>query len=250
MDKERLSKHRYFLKTTIREQIDITDNDQNKGIPVPAVQKTVEEGQLIFDLVPIEELEGISTMPLSDAIKNRVTRRKFDPEHTMTLKELSWLLWSTQGVRKIAGTTVFRTVPSAGNRHPFETYIAVFTVEGLEQGIYRYLPVDHKLVLVKKHNDLREMVNEASKGQVFVGGGSVAFIWSAVPYRTEWRYTLAAHKSILLDAGHICQNLYLASEAIGYGTCAIGNYHQELADNLVDIDGIDEFVVYIAPVGK
>ncbi|WP_422484891.1 SagB/ThcOx family dehydrogenase [Gudongella sp. DL1XJH-153] len=250
MDKERLSKHRYFLKTTIREQIDITDNDKNNGISEPEVQKPIEENQLTFDLVPVEELDEISDMALVDAIKDRVTRRKYDPNHSMSLKELSWLLWSTQGVRKIAGTTVFRTVPSAGNRHPFETYIAIFNVEGLEQGIYRYLPIDHKLVLVKKHVDLREMVNEATKGQMFVGGGSVAFIWAAIPYRTEWRYTLAAHKSILLDAGHICQNLYLASEAIGYGTCAIGNYHQELADNLVDIDGIDEFVVYIAPVGK
>lgn len=250
MDKERLAKHRYFLKTIIREQIDLTDNDQNKNVAMPDIQKPIEEGQQLFDLVTLDNLMDISDAKLSEVIHSRVTRRKYNPENQMTLHELSWLLWSTQGVRKIAGTTVFRTVPSAGNRHSFETYIAIFNVEGLKQGIYRYLPIDHKLVLVKKDGNLREKINEAAKGQTFVGKGSVTFIWAALPYRMEWRYTLAAHKSILLDAGHICQNLYLASESVGYGTCAIGNYHQDLSDNLIGVDGINEFVVYMAPVGK
>ncbi|MGM0396184.1 MAG: SagB/ThcOx family dehydrogenase [Bacillota bacterium] len=250
MDRERLSKHRYFLKTTIREQVDISDNDKKNGVPMPDIQKSAKEGQKIVDLVSPDEFKDISNMTLVEAVQSRKTRRKYDPDHKMTKKELSWLLWSTQGVRKISGTTVLRTVPSAGNRHPFETYLAIFNVEGLEQGIYRYLPIEHKLVFLKKEDNLRNKVNEASKGQIFVGNGSVTFIWAAVPYRTEWRYTLAAHKSILLDAGHICQNLYLATEVIGYGTCAIGNYHQELADSLIEVDGMDEFVVYMAPVGK
>jgi len=250
MDRERLERNRYFLKTTIRDQIDISDNDQNKGIPMPEIQKPVKDGQQVFDLVPVKDLEELSAISLTAAIGERRTRRKFDPDHAMSLAELSYLLWATQGVRKNAGTSVFRTVPSAGNRHAFESYLAVFNVEGLEPGIYRYLPLDHRLVLERKVENLREMVNTASKGQIFVGGGSVAFIWAAVPYRMEWRYTLAAHKSILLDAGHICQNLYLASEALGYGTCAIGNYSQELADELIGVDGKEEFVVYMAPVGK
>jgi len=71
-----------------------------------------------------------------------------------------------------------------------------------------------------------------------------------VPYRMEWRYGLAAHKIIALDAGHVCQNLYLACEAIGADTWAVGAYHQQLMDRLVRVDGADEFVVYLAPVGK
>lgn len=250
MDRERLERNRYLLKTTIRDQIDISDNDQNRGLPMPDIQKPIKDGQKVLDLVSPEDLKDLSDMTLADAIGNRKTRRKFDPDHTMSLAELSFLLWATQGVRKSSGTTVLRTVPSAGNRHAFESYLAVFNVQGLDQGIYRYLPLDHRLVLENRVDGLREMVNTASKGQVFVGSGSVAFIWAAVPYRMEWRYTLAAHKSILLDAGHICQNLYLASEALGYGTCAIGNYSQELADEMIGVDGKEEFVVYLAPVGK
>ena len=63
-------------------------------------------------------------------------------------------------------------------------------------------------------------------------------------------YGLAAHKVIALDAGHVCQNLYLACAAIGAGTCAVAAYHQQLMDRLVVVDGQEEFVIYMAPVGK
>jgi len=86
--------------------------------------------------------------------------------------------------------------------------------------------------------------------QPFVGQAAACFIWSAVPYREEWRYGTQAAKGILLDAGHVCQNLYLACESIGCGTCAIAAYRQEELDRFLGLDGEDELVVYLAPVGK
>jgi len=55
---------------------------------------------------------------------------------------------------------------------------------------------------------------------------------------------------MLIDVGHICQNLYLAAEALGAGTCAIGAFDQGAMDSLLKLDGVDEYVVYLAPVGK
>jgi SagB-type dehydrogenase family enzyme len=66
----------------------------------------------------------------------------------------------------------------------------------------------------------------------------------------EWRYDRAAHKVIALDAGHVCQNLYLACTAMGMGTCAIAAYDQDDCDELLAVDGEEEFTVYIAPVGR
>jgi SagB-type dehydrogenase family enzyme len=66
----------------------------------------------------------------------------------------------------------------------------------------------------------------------------------------EWRYEIAAHKVIAIDVGHVCQNLYLACEAIGAGTCAMAAYDQEEMDRLLRIDGQDEFTIYIASVGR
>jgi SagB-type dehydrogenase family enzyme len=87
-------------------------------------------------------------------------------------------------------------------------------------------------------------------GQTFAGSAAATFAWTAIPYRMEWRYGLAAHKVIALDAGHVCQNMYLACEAIDAGTCAIAAYHQALMDELLGVDGKDEFTIYLAPVGK
>jgi len=64
-----------------------------------------------------------------------------------------------------------------------------------------------------------------------------------------WRYKHCAEKIILLDAGHVCQNLYLVAESIGYGACAVGAYDQDKMDNFMKLDGEKEFLIYAAPVG-
>ena len=91
---------------------------------------------------------------------------------------------------------------------------------------------------------------EAALDQKFVADAAAVFIWTALPRRMEWRYGLAAHKVILLDAGHVGQNLYLACEAIQAGTCTLAAYDQDRMDALLGVNGEDEFTIYLAPVGK
>jgi SagB-type dehydrogenase family enzyme len=83
-----------------------------------------------------------------------------------------------------------------------------------------------------------------------VEGSAVTFVWTAIPYRTAWRYSILSPKIIAQDSGHVCQNLYLACEAIGAGTCAIGAYDQAKMDAALNLDGEREFTIYVAPVGK
>lgn len=226
------------------------ESDQRKGLPHPPLQKPAPEGARPIGLVPPEKL-SLGEIPLREAIGRRRSRRRFSPE-PLTLEELSFLLWATQGVREVVrdGIATFRSVPSAGARHPFETYISAHRVEGLTPGLYRYLPLDHKLALLREDPDLPEKTAAAALGQRFVGEAAVVFVWTAIPYRTEWRYSVRSHKVIAIDAGHVCQNLYLACEAIGAGTCAVGAYSQSAVDRLLGVDGEDEFAVYLAPVGK
>jgi SagB-type dehydrogenase family enzyme len=165
---------------------------------------------------------------------------------------LAYLLWATQGVHEIwrGGIAVRRTVPSAGARHPFETYLVVNRVAGLETGLYRYLSVEHQLLPLRMDDDLPEQTALACSHQTFVAQSAVTFIWTAIPYRTEWRYALMAPKLVNLDAGHVCHSLYLAAESIGAGVCAIAAYDQAALDDLLGVDGEDEFAIYVAPVGK
>jgi SagB-type dehydrogenase family enzyme len=202
------------------------------------------------DLAPFGRWKGIPDMDLQSAISHRRSRRSFNSE-PLTQEELSFLLWATQGITEpLDRGTALRTVPSAGARHALETYLCVFRVRGLEAGFYRYLPLEHQLLFEFQEERAAAKISEATLGQSFAGRSAVTFIWTAIPYRMEWRYGLAAHKVIALDAGHVCQNLYLACEAIGAGTCAVAAYHQELMDRLLRVDGKDEFTIYLAPVGK
>jgi SagB-type dehydrogenase family enzyme len=245
-----LDQYRYFLKDTIRQKIDFSQTDQHRGIESPPLEKPFPTDARRFDLPPVGQWEGIETVALTTAIGDRQSRRSFKTE-PLTPGELSFLLWATQGVREQANEgPVLRTVPSAGNRHALETYLAVLRVGDLEPGFYRYLPLEHQLLHLFHEEQMPRKLTEATLGQAFVGRAAVVFIWTTIPYRMEWRYGLAAHKVIAVDAGHVCQNLYLACEAIGAGTCAIAAYHQERMDELLRIDGENEFTIYLAPVGK
>ena len=245
-----IDQYRYFLKDTIRQRIDFSQTDQHQGVEPPPLEKPFPTDARRLDLPPVGQWEGVKTVDLATAITDRQSRRSFKSE-PLTLDELSFLLWATQGVREQHDRgTVLRTVPSAGNRHALETYLAVLRVGDLEPGFYRYIPLEHQLLHLFHEEQMSRKLTEATLGQAFVGRAAVVFIWTTIPYRMEWRYGLAAHKVIALDAGHVCQNLYLACEAIGAGTCAVAAYHQQLMDRLVRVDGQDEFVIYLAPVGK
>jgi SagB-type dehydrogenase family enzyme len=242
--------YRYFLKDTVRLTIDFTETAQSRGKPAPLIQKPVPPEAKRIDLVPVHDWQGVANVDLTTAIAERQSTRRFthDP---LTQDELSYLLWATQGIReKASPSTAFRTVPSAGCRHSFETYVCAMNITGLEPGIYRYLPLEHRLVLVSAMSDVGPRITQAALGQSFVGMAAAAFVWTTLPYRMEWRYGLAAHKVIAIDAGHVCQNLYLACAAIKAGTCAVAAYHQAALDELLGVDGEDEFVLYLAPVGK
>jgi len=240
---------RYSLKDLIREEVNFWNTAQSQGDQPPPVQKPVPPDSRIIAL-PDRASWSIPSCDLQAAIANRESHRRFTAD-SLSLDELAFLLWATQGVRQIIHeAAVLRTVPSAGCRHPFETYLAVLRVEGLESGIYRYLPIDHCLMHERNIDNLPAHLTAATRGQGFTAQSAVTFIWTVIPARTEWRYAEASYKVIALDAGHVCQNLYLACEAIRAGTCAIAAYNQELTDNLLGVDGNDEFSVYIAPVGK
>lgn len=240
---------RYFLTDRIRDVVNFWATPQSEGVHPPPVQKPAPPGSRIIPL-PGRDTWSIPACDLQTAIAGRKSHRRFTAS-PLSLEELSFLLWATQGVRAVLHeAAVLRTVPSAGCRHPFETYLAINHVNDLDSGLYRYLPLDHSLLFIREVEHLSAQLTAATWGQSFAGKAAATFLWTAVPSRTEWRYGDASYKVIALDAGHVCQNLYLACAAIGAGTCAIAAYNQDLADDLLGVDGDDEFCVYIAPVGK
>ena len=220
--------------------------DQDKGLPVPPPQKDAPSGALTIPL-PTVDPSRIGAMPLGEALRRRRSRRRFT-EDPLSLDELSYLLWATSGIASHTPKRSLRTAPSGGARHSLDTYLLVFRVEGARPGIWRYQPYDNAMVLLDEPADLAARVDAALMEQLW--NAAVVFVWTTVPYRMEWRYAPVAHKVIALDAGHVCQNLYLACESIGCGTCALGAYEQKDMDALLGVDGEEEFTLYAAPVGR
>jgi SagB-type dehydrogenase family enzyme len=252
-----IKEYRDFLKADLWADFAQTETDQKKGLPPPPIQKPVPEDASLVDLVLPNEFKS-GQLSIREAIRRRRSRRAYNT-CSLTLDELSFLVWATQGLSDVEsyttqplskGATRYRTVPSGGARHPFETYLLIRRVDGIQPGLYRYLPVQHKLCFIKAYEALSPELNVLSGNSISLSTSAVIFLWTAIPYRTEWRYGILAAKLIAQDSGHLCQNLYLACEAIGAGTCAVGAYHQKAVDRLLDLEGEDEFVIYMAPVGK
>ena len=173
-------------------------------------------------------------------------------EQPLTLEELAYLLWMTQGVKEITSRPVtLRTVPSAGARHAFETYLLVNRVDGLEEGLYRFAAGRHALARIDTGGrDIRAEITHACMDQGQVATSAVTFIWAAVVERMTWRYVERGYRYLHLDAGHACQNLYLAAEAIGCGACAIAAYDDDLLNTALGFDGEQIFAIYLASLGK
>lgn len=240
---------RDFMKSNFQAS-EGTASDQQKKLPQPPLEKPYPEGATLLSL-PKPQSRVIKNKDIYGCLKKRRSVRKY-AEAPLTQAELAFLLWATQGVQRVFGENyaTYRPVPSAGARHPFETYLAVNRVEGLTSGVYRYLPIEHALLFLFSDPEQSAQLNSLTLGQQFVGEAAVVFIWSCLPYRSEWRYHTAAHKVMLIDAGHICQNLYLGCVALDCSACAIAAYDQEGFDQFLGLDGKEEFVVYLAPVGS
>lgn len=245
-----MQQQRDFLKDNLRQQINFYLSDQNTGIEPPPLQRPVRPEQTVIALPAAASRGDFKGTDLLEAIARRQSQRHYTAQ-PLTLAEVGLLLWATQGVRQtINAGCALRTVPSAGCRHAFESYLVVSNVEGLSRGIYRYLPLQHALVCEHSGDSFAAQLSAATLNQHFVSQAPVTFVWSVIPYRMEWRYAQAAHRVIAMDVGHVCQNLYLACEAIGAGTCAIAAYDQRKMDALLGVDGEEEFTIYLAPVGK
>lgn len=248
----RYEQQRNFLKSNFHEFKQIK-TDKIKGIAAPPRVKPYDGEAQVIDL-PKFSREIVSRDHIYDCIAQRRSTRFYSEDH-LSLEELSYLLWATQGITGMSkGGLTLRTVPCSGATHTFETYLLVMRVDGVQQGVYRYLPVEHKLLFMFELDQLEHKIDAITLDQPFVPNfarrASVMFAWSTTPYRSEWKYDISAHKKILIDAGHVCQNLYLASESIGAGACAIGIYDQNLIDEVLGLDGDEEFVIYMGAVGK
>ncbi|MDR3288000.1 MAG: SagB/ThcOx family dehydrogenase [Peptococcaceae bacterium] len=235
-----------FLEQTKTKNLEISAH--KKGLPQPPLEEAIGL-QAAVPLPSPETLDLGRSMDVRSAIEHRSSIREYS-DQPLTLEELTYLLWCTQGIKKILpDKTTFRNVPSAGSSHAFETYLLVNRVTGLEPGLYRYLALSHSLALSDNSPAIADQIIQAGTYNQFIKTSAVTFLWVAVPYRLTWKFQTRGLRYLFLDAGHVCQNLYLAAESIQCGVCAVNAFDDDLIDQALNLSS-DQFVIYLAPLGK
>ncbi|PWR76031.1 SagB/ThcOx family dehydrogenase [Methanospirillum stamsii] len=222
------------------------ETDQTRGLNQPPM-----EDDFSGTIIPLPDPDAgtIESLDISVAIESRESIRKY-LDTPLTIEELSYLLWCTQGVKWILEDCSFRTVPSAGARHAIDTYLLINKINTIKPGLYRFLAFEHSLGMISEDKGITDLVFRAGMSQQCIQESALCFIWVADSYRMTWRYGERGFRDIFLEAGHICQNLYLSAQAVGCGVCAIGAFMDNDLNHLLNIDGKKKFALYMASVGK
>ena len=195
---------------------------------------------------------------LYDVLRRRRTTRAFDTAVPMRVDDLSTVLRWVFGVhghgRTLSGVPcIKRTSPSGGCMHPIEAYPIVSGVAGVAPGVYRYDAGAHALELVAalEADDARSTATRLMCGQRYFGDAHVSVVLTARFYRSQWKYRQheRAYASMLMDAGHLSQTMYLVAESLGLGAYVTIAVNARDIDALLGMEGFEEGAIAVVGCG-
>ena len=195
---------------------------------------------------------------LYDALAARKTTRGFDRSRPLTLEQLSVLLYEVFGCRGYARVhpeiaVLRKGSPSAGSLHPVEAYPLVRHVEGLAPGLYHYSVRDHALEPIAEltEAEARDELATFTAGQVYFSSAAAAFVLTARFRRSFWKYREhpTAYATLLMDAAHLSQTLYLVGADLGLGTFFTNVISDQNIDDRLGLDGIEESALAVCGCG-
>ena len=210
----------------------------------PSLYKQYPEAQK----VELPDCAATETLTLHRALRTRKSVRRFS-DRPLGPDRLSYLLWACTGIQRTEAGYEFRTAPSAGALYPVETYLVVNNADKIPSGLYHYAIRQHELEQLAQ-GDYSSQIAAAALGQGMCARAAVVFVWSAVFDRSKFKYGQRAYRYIYLDAGHIAENLALASVSIGLGSCQIGALYDDRVNAILALDGTAESVLYMSAVGE
>ncbi len=208
----------------------------------PSLYKSYEDKPVTK--LPDPAFKGLT---LEEAIKARRSERDYSGK-TMSIEELSHLLYAASGITGKSDAQPLRAAPSAGALYPVETYAVVNNIEGLQMGLYHYNVREHALELLKEGN-YRGKITHCALDQEMAGQANVTIILTAVFERTTWKYDERGYRYVYMEAGHISQNIYLQATSLGLGSVAIGAFYDDALNEFLGIDGKAEAAIYMHAIG-
>ena len=209
------------------------NNDNGQQLAVQTQEEVLPE--------PLRE----GNVSIEEALTLRASIRSFTQEN-LTREQVAQLLWAAQGINRPG--TRFRTAPSAGATYPLEMYLAAGRVNGLQPGLYRYVPGDHTLVKTGDV-DLRDEIALAALGQGQVREAPAVFIVAADYDRTARRYGDRGTRYVHMEVGHASQNICLQAITYGLGTVIVGAFDDDQLKSVLGLPA-NENPLIIIPAGK
>jgi SagB-type dehydrogenase family enzyme len=183
-------------------------------------------------------------------IEERRSQREFSGG-PVGMEDVSRLLFWSGGLIRVKDGDLHksrRPYPSGGGRYPLEIYLAVLEENGeLEKGLYHYNVAGHSLEKLAGGSFRRDLM--AAVGQEMVEKAPLILMISAVFKRTQKKYRERGYRFVLMEAGHLGQNISLASAALGLKCCAIGGFDDDICSRLLYLNDEEESVVYLFALG-
>jgi SagB-type dehydrogenase family enzyme len=237
------------------------ENSKNGRFSISATDQEVRghinrlHESLPYEGYPMVELpRSLEPLQLSleKAITTRVSVREFMAS-PVTLGTVATLLHHAYGVSRdhkdMAFPRSLRVVPSAGALYPLEIFFHTAHIEGLKAGVYHYNPSRNHLRLLCEGDRTQTISQAVIQPEVALGSALIIFI-TAIFERTIFKYGDRGYRFILLEAGHVAQNLNLVANALGLGTLNIGGFFDREVDDFLGLDGVTHSTIYMLAIGK
>lgn len=194
----------------------------------------------------------------SEVLAGRTSSRVFDINKEISLQELSTILYYSAGIKgrpaELADSAqdvkdkTRRFYPSGGARYPLEVYLAIKRVSEIKPGIYHYNIFSHSLEQLLSGENLNDF--DKTLSYPWSKDAAVIFIITSVWDRNLIKYGDFGYNIILIEAGHMSQNLHLVGQSLGMKYCPLAGFNNEQMNAVLDIDENDESSLYITAIGK
>lgn len=195
------------------------------------------------------------TAPLGDTLLRRSSVRKFEPK-PMPMQQLANLLFYSAGVTRTGRLNKmpsiflkFRPYPSGGGLYPLELYIVMLNVEGVAPSIVHYDPIGARLDVLRPIDELVLRKAIWNDEEQMREKASAIFIIAGTPQRSIVKYGPRGYRFMLMEAGHMMQNLILMAGGLGWASCCWSGFFDDKVDAMLGLDGVDETSLHMLFVG-
>lgn len=247
MTSHKLSKLLRLHKATKIQKLDIESLDPKKW--PESWRKVYSKSYLRLDRISLQRRVPLLSEALGKVLLSRKSDRDFKTGK-LGLKKLSSLLYYSAGVLPLHSSWDYshRFYPSAGARYPLEVYLFIKEVESLSSGVYHYNVKEQSVELLWKSKEAVEEVLGGT-GQEWVSKSKLVIALSVVFERTEIKYGPRAYRYVLIESGHLSQNIYLVGKALNLKICSIGGFVDDKINRVLDLNEEKESVICLISVG-